>query len=101
VLSHILSWVPCTILNSELGYHVLSQIPNWGIVYYPGAYTSIFWAKIQDRCPGFGPLIVASWQFLTADPNLGFNLPAFQNLGYHLAQSHNYIIIPEAHYTTF
>ena len=46
-----------TILNSELGYHVPSQIPSWGIVYHPMACTGIFWAKIWDRGPGFGPLL--------------------------------------------
>src|SRR5687768_5594711 len=36
VLSKYRAGVPCTIPNSELGYHVLSQIPSWDIVYIPG-----------------------------------------------------------------
>jgi hypothetical protein len=48
--------ISCTIPHYELGCHVLSQIPSWGILYHPRARTGIFWAKIWDRGPGFGPL---------------------------------------------
>jgi len=64
-------------------YHVPSPIQSWGIVYHLMAYTSIFWAKICDRGPAFGPLWHCRQQFPTAVPNLGLNLPAFLNSGYY------------------
>jgi hypothetical protein len=48
--------ISCPIPNSELGYYVPSQIPSWGTVYHFRACIGVFWAKIWDRGPGFGPL---------------------------------------------
>ena len=62
--------IPCTIPNSELGYHVPSQVPSWGIVYHPRARTGIFWPN--SRCTKIRD-IFGHRSACVPVPNLGLN----------------------------